>query len=104
MQVRTDKNLSGFLDLLFVPDDGAWKHGSSNQQVECAVRFSLQLIEFMCMIFTELTLVLHEKRRHRSARLWCLMFPEWAKTDAERSSGRSVIHISPAPRRSVYFP
>jgi hypothetical protein len=84
MQVRTDKNLPGFFDLLFVAGDGAWKHGRSNEQVEYAVRFSLELIEFMWIIFTELNLVLPEKRSHPSARGWCLMFTEWAKIDVVR--------------------
>jgi hypothetical protein len=67
MQVHTDRNLPDFVNLLLVPGDGAWKHGRSTQQVEYAVRFFLQLIEFMWMIFTELNLVLHGKRSHPSA-------------------------------------
>jgi len=84
MQVRTDKNLPGIFDLLFVSGDGAWKHGRSHEQVDYAVRFSLELIEFMWIIFTELNLVLPEKRSHPSARGWCLMFAEWAKIDVVR--------------------
>jgi hypothetical protein len=48
------------------------------------VRFARQLIEFMWIIFTELNLVLREKRSHPSAPGWCWMFTEWAKIDAVR--------------------
>jgi hypothetical protein len=84
MQIRADENLPGFFDLLFVPGDGAWKHGRSQEHVDYAVRFSLELIEFMWIIFTELNLVLPEKRSHPSACGWCLMFTEWAKIDVVR--------------------
>jgi hypothetical protein len=85
-QVRTDLNLPGFFDLLFVPGDGTWKADRSNEQVDYAVRFSLELIEFMWIIFTELNLVLPEKRSHPSACGWCLMFAEWAKIDVVREA------------------
>jgi len=84
MQVRTDEKLPGFFDLLFVPGEGTWKHGRSKEHVDYAVRFSLELIEFMWTVFTELNLVLPEKRSHPSARGWCLMFKEWAKIDVVR--------------------
>jgi hypothetical protein len=38
----------------------------------------------MWIIFTELNLVLPEKRSHPSARGWCLMFAEWSKIDVVR--------------------
>ncbi len=80
-EVRNDKNLPGFFDMLFVPGTGEWKKGRSMEQIEYAVRFSSELIEFMWMIFTELNLVLPEKRNHPHARGWCLMFKEWSKVD-----------------------
>jgi len=86
MQVRTDTNLPGLFDLLFVPGDGKWKSGRSKEQVDYAVRFCLQMIEFMWIIFMELNLVLPEKRNHPSARGWCLMFTEWAKIDVVREA------------------
>ena len=83
-QVRDDRNLPGFFDMLFVPGDGTWKKGRSNEEIDYAVCFSYELIEFIWIIFTELHLVLPENRSHPHARGWCLMFAEWAKIDIVR--------------------
>ncbi|HET7107503.1 MAG TPA: patatin-like phospholipase family protein [Candidatus Acidoferrum sp.] len=83
-QVRTDKNLSGFFDMLFVPGDGNWKKGRSDKEIAYAVSYSYQLIEFMWMVFMQLDLVLPEKSEHPHARGWRLMFQEWATIDVVR--------------------
>jgi hypothetical protein len=83
-EVRNDKNLPGFFDMLFVPGTGEWKRGRSAEQIEYAVRFSSELIEFMWIVFTELNLVLPEKRNHPHARGWCLLFKQWSKVDVVR--------------------
>jgi hypothetical protein len=83
-QVRIDQNLPGFFDMLFVPGEGTWKKGRSNEQIAYAVCYSYQLIEFIWMIFMQLDLVFPEKSNHPHARGWRLMFKEWAKIDVVR--------------------
>ena len=80
-EIRNDKNLPGFFDMLFVAGTGEWKKGRSAGDIDYAVRFSSELIEFMWIIFTELNLVLPEKQNHPHSRGWCLMFKEWSKID-----------------------
>jgi hypothetical protein len=87
-QVRNDKNLPGFFDMLFVPGTGEWGKDRSAEQIDYAVRFSSELIEFIWIIFTELDLVLPEKRNHPHARGWCLMFKEWSKIDVVQQGWR----------------
>jgi hypothetical protein len=83
-RVRMDNNLPGFFDMLFVAGKGEWKKGRSVEQVNYAVTYSSELIEFMWIIFTDLNLVFPEKRSHPHARGWCLMFKEWSKIDVVR--------------------
>jgi hypothetical protein len=87
-EIRNDKNLPGLFDMLFVAGTGEWRKGRTAEQMEYAVRFSSELIEFMWIIFTELNLVLPEKRNHPHARGWCLMFKEWSKIDVVREGWR----------------
>ena len=83
-RIRTDNNLPGFFDMLFVPGKGEWKKSRTDEQVEYALHFSSELIEFMWIVFTDLNLVLPEKRNHPHARGWCLMFKDWSKIDIVR--------------------
>jgi len=83
-KVREDQNLPGLFDMMF-SDDRDWKTGHS-QQIEYAVRFSSELIEFMWMVFNQLNLVLPEKRNHPYAQGWSLIFTKWAKIDVVREA------------------
>ncbi len=82
-KVRNDANLPGFFEMMST-GDGDWKKGRSQSQIEYAVRFSSELIEFMWMIFSQLNLVLPEKRNHPFAQGWSLIFKQWAKIDVVR--------------------
>jgi hypothetical protein len=78
-KARTDENLPGLFDMMF-SEDKDWKTGHS-QQIEYAVEFSSELIEFIWMVFNQLNLVLPEKRDHPYAKGWARIFTKWAKID-----------------------
>jgi hypothetical protein len=80
-QARTDKDLPGFFTMMF-SGDGNWKTGRSEEEIEHAVQFSSELIEFIWMIFNQLELVLPENRDHPYARGWARILTKWAKIDA----------------------
>jgi len=80
-KARTDKDLPGFFDMMFSKDDRNWKKGHSQEQIESAVRFSSELIEFIWMVFNQLNLVLPEKREHPYAKGWSRIFTKWTKID-----------------------
>jgi hypothetical protein len=82
-KARTDENLPGFFRMMFSVDSD-WKKGRSQEQVEYAVQFSSELIEFIWMVFDQLDLVLPEKRDHPYARGWSLIFTKWTKIDVVR--------------------
>jgi hypothetical protein len=79
-KARTDKDLPGFFKMMF-SDDGNWKRGRSDEEIEYAVQFSSELIEFIWMVFNQLELVLPEKRDHPYARGWSRIFTKWTKID-----------------------
>lgn len=79
-QVRTDKSLPGFFGMMFSVDRD-WKKGRSEEEIEYAVQFSSELIEFIWMVFTQLDLVLPEKRDHPYARGWSRIFTKWTRID-----------------------
>jgi hypothetical protein len=79
-QARTNKDLPGFFDAMF-SDKGEWQTGRSPEQIESAVQFSSELIEFIFTVFNQLNLVLPEKRDHPYAKGWSRIFTRWAKVD-----------------------
>ena len=79
-KARTDESLPGFFKMMF-SSDGNWKKGRSEEEIEYAVQFSSELIEFIWMVFNQLELVLPEKRDHPYARGWSRIFSEWTKID-----------------------
>ena len=79
-QARTDERLPGFFKMMFSSDSN-WKKGRSEEEIEYAVQFSSELIEFIWMVFNQLELVLPEKRDHPYARGWSRIFTEWTKID-----------------------
>jgi Patatin-like phospholipase len=83
VKARTDVNLPGFFDMMF-SDQGDWKNGHNDQQIEYAVRFSSEMIEFIWMVFDQLNLVLPEKLNHPYARGWSRIFTKWTKIDVVR--------------------
>ena len=58
--------------------------------MEYAVRFSLDLIEFIWLVFNQLDLVLPEKQSHPYARGWSRIFTTWAKIDAVQKPGGDI--------------
>ena len=90
-QVRTDPQLTGFFDMLFAPGDGKWKTKKPEKneaQIEYAVAFSSELIEFMWIVYAQLSLVLPESRGHPFAQGWVAIFSNWAKIDVVRDGWR----------------
>jgi len=79
-KARTDKCLPGFFKMMF-SEDRDWKKGRSEEEIEYAVQFSSELIEFIWMVFNQLELVLPEKRDHPYARGWSRIFTKWTKID-----------------------
>jgi hypothetical protein len=79
-KARTDENLPDFFSMMFSADS-VWKEGHSQDQIEYAVQFSSELIEFIWMVFNQLNLVLPEKRDHPYAKGWARIFTKWAKID-----------------------
>lgn len=79
-KARTDKCLPGFFKMMF-SGDGNWKKDRSAEEIEYAVQFSSELIEFIWMVFNQLELVLPEKRDHPYARGWSRIFTKWTKVD-----------------------
>ena len=77
-KARTDENLPGFFDMMF-SDDHDWKSGHSDDQIEYAVQFSFELIEFIHTVFNQLELRLPEKRNHPYAQGWSRIFTKWTK-------------------------
>ncbi len=86
-KARADKDIPGFFDAMFRNDGGDihdWKNGHNAEQIESAVRFSSELIEFIFTVFNQLNLALLEKREHPYAQGWSLIFTKWAKIDVVR--------------------
>ena len=79
-KARTDKDIPGFFDAMFSAK-ADWKTGRRPDQIESAIRFSSELIEFIFTIFNQLDLVLPEKRTHPYAQGWSLIFNKWSKID-----------------------
>ena len=95
-KARTDMNLPGFFDAMFSGEHD-WKRNAKNrEQMEYAVRFSLDLIEFIWMVFNQLDLVLPEKRNHPYAQGWSRIFTTWAKIDAVQEAWKRY-HKSYSP-------
>jgi hypothetical protein len=79
-KARTDKDIPGFFDAMFSAK-ADWKTGHRPDQIESAIRFSSELIEFIFTVFNQLDLVLPEKRTHPYAQGWSLIFNKWSKID-----------------------
>ena len=79
-KARTDKALPGFFKMMF-SGDGNWKKGRGAEEIEYAIQFCSELIEFIWMVFNQLELVLPEKRDHPYARGWSRIFTKWTKID-----------------------
>jgi hypothetical protein len=79
-KARTDKDMPGFFDAMFSAK-ADWKTGHNPDQIESAIRFSSELIEFIFTVFNQLDLVLPEKRTHPYAQGWSLIFNKWSKID-----------------------
>ena len=82
-KVRIDANLPGFFNAISIGQED-WTKGRTPEQIEYAVQFSSELIEFMWMVHNQLNLVLPEKRDHPYAQGWSKIFGRWAKVDVLR--------------------
>lgn len=81
-KARTDKDIPGLFDMLFGKEDRkSYRDGRKDVEIEAAIRFSFELIEFIFTVFNQLNLVLLEKQQHPYARGWSLIFTKWAKID-----------------------
>jgi hypothetical protein len=81
-KARTDKNIPGLFDMLFGEEERkSFKEAHNEVQIEAAVRFSFELIEFIFTVFNQLNLVLLEKQQHPYAEGWSRIFTKWAKID-----------------------
>jgi hypothetical protein len=87
-KARTDNALPGFLEMMFGRGNEWKKSSADKQQIEYATEFSLELIEFVFVVFNELHLVLPEKRNHPYARGWSRIFNSWAKIDVVQDAWR----------------
>ena len=79
-KARSDKDIPEFFDAMFSAK-ADWKTGHNPDQIEAAIRFSSELIEFIFTVFNQLDLVLPEKRTHPYAQGWSLIFNKWSKID-----------------------
>ena len=79
-KARTDEQLPGMFAMMFGKGTD-WKTDRSQEEIEYAVQFSSELIEFIWMVFTQLDLVLPEKRNHPYAKGWSRIFTKWARMD-----------------------
>ena len=79
-KARIDEDIPGFFDMMF-SNESDWKKDHSKEQIDSAVRFSSELIEFIFTVFNQLNLVLPEKREHPYAKGWSRIFNKWAKID-----------------------
>jgi len=79
-KARTDDRLPGFFNMM-AGGDGKWKKGRSLEEIEYAIQFSSELIEFIWMVFDQLNLVLPDKRDHPYSKGWSRIFTKWTKID-----------------------
>ena len=98
-KARTDAQMPGFFDAM-LGDKTAWKSVKGQEHFEYAVRFSLELIEFIWTVYTQLDLVLPEKYSHPYAQGWSRIFTKWAQINAVQEAwSRYRDTYSPSFRR-----
>ena len=98
-KARTDAQMPGFFDAM-LGDKTAWKIAEGHEHFEYAVHFSLELIEFIWTVYTQLDLVLPEKYNHPYAQGWSRIFTKWAEINAVRKAwSRYGDTYSPSFRR-----
>lgn len=100
-KARTDKDIPGFFDMLFGKEDKkSFEDGHKPVEIEAAIRFSFELIEFIFTVFNQLNLVLLEKQQHPYAKGWSLIFTKWARIDVvQKGWKRYRCSYSPSFRR-----
>jgi hypothetical protein len=79
-KVRSDDKLPGFYNMM-ASGEGNWKKSRGEEQIDYAVQFSSELIEFIWMVFNQLNMVLPEKRDHPYSKGWSRIFKQWANID-----------------------
>jgi hypothetical protein len=84
--IRTDPKLAGLFDMLFDRDlhqPLEWKK-TPGADVDYAVRFSSELIEFIFTVYLQLQLVLPDNLSHPFAQGWLAIFRSWSRIDVIR--------------------
>jgi hypothetical protein len=79
-KARTDCRLPGFYSMM-ASGKGNWKEGRKSEDIEYAIQFSSELIEFIWMVFSQLNMTLPGKRDHPYSRGWSRIFQQWAGID-----------------------
>jgi hypothetical protein len=82
-EIRTDAKLAGLFDMMFDRDpqhESKWKE-TRGADVDYAVRFSSELIEFIFIVYLQLQLVLPENLNHPFAMGWLDIFKSWVRID-----------------------
>ena len=70
--------------------DGNWKKDHTQDQIEYAVEFSSELIEFIWMVYNQLNMVLPERRDHPYSKGWSRIFKQWAQIDVVQDAWKRV--------------
>ena len=94
LKARTQIKLPGFFNMM-QGGDGNGNKGRrfEEEEIEHAVQFSSELIEFIWMVYDQLNLVFPEKRDHPYSRGWSRIFTNWAKIDVVREAWKRYRHI-----------
>jgi len=88
-KARTDGKLPGFYNMM-ANGDGNWKKDHTQDQIEYAVEFSSELIEFIWMVYNQLNMVLPERRDHPYSKGWSRIFKQWAQIDVVQDAWKRV--------------
>ena len=81
-RLREDSRLTGLLDKLYTPGDGLWKTSTrSPADIDYAVEFTSELIEFMEVVYLDLDLVYPPNAAHPHSQGWIAVFRKCARID-----------------------
>ena len=78
---------------------GNWKEGRKSEDIEYAIQFSSELIEFIWMVFSQLNMTLPGKRDHPYSRGWSRIFQQWATIDVVQDAWKRFRNTYSRPFR-----
>jgi hypothetical protein len=84
--MRADHRLSGLVERLLSPGDGAWTAGREPAAIDDARSFAGELLQFVWTIYVELNLVQPDQLAHPHSRGWVDIFKRWCDVDVIRSA------------------